>query len=303
MIKLFYHKEYFKEWSSELIFIYQDIIKNNKIDDDRFFSLNNLDVYTIVDKIEECDFIILPYKWNGFTDITKKILTEGRIHNKKLIVVFNDDSYENIDLDIDEAIIFRTSFLKTTQKSNEFSIPAFINDSFKNNILQEKKLNIGFCGYNHYERKKALEILLLDKDINCDFIIRKSFWAQEIKKEVAIKEFINNVESNIFSFTSRGSGNFSYRFYEILSMGRIPVLLNTDCVLPFDNILDYNQHCLIIDISDIQNISNKLKDFFKEKTISELIDIQENNRKLYLEYLSPEGFLNNSKLILEQWKK
>ena len=42
-----------------------------------------------------------------------------------------------------------------------------------------------------------------------------------------------------FNICNRGNGNFSMRFYQTLSCGRIPVLLNTDMVLPFSDEIDW----------------------------------------------------------------
>jgi hypothetical protein len=138
----------------------------------------------------------------------------------------------------------------------------------------------------------------MNNKIKTDFIIRKSFWAREISEEVAILEFDNNIKNNLFGFTSRGAGNFSYRFYQILSMGRIPILLNTDCVLPFINYIDYKQHSLVIDINDLENIQDIIINFFNSKSKKELHEMQINNRRMYLEYLSPNGFIKNiSKLL------
>ena len=45
---------------------------------------------------------------------------------------------------------------------------------------------------------------------------------------------------NIFSLCPRGKGNYSLRFYETLRAGRIPVLLDTEMVLPCEDRIDWH---------------------------------------------------------------
>jgi hypothetical protein len=294
MIKLYYHSEYFNSWSSELVLLYADLINKIKIDDNRFNQLKNHNhLFEYVNNIELCDFVVLPYKWRGMDLSTKSIINDCLKFNKKILVFFNDDSHESIPISPEQGYIFRTSFFKSKKKDNEFSLPAFIDDNFNNEYIEASKidLNIGFCGFDHYERKKSLEIIKNDKRIKSNFIIRNSFWAGGINKETAILEFNQNLKNNLFNFSCRGSGNFSYRFYEILSMGKIPVLLNTDCVLPFDNSINYYENCVIVDISEINNISEIIVQFYEKKTKEELLDIQIKNRLLYEKKLSPKGFI------------
>jgi hypothetical protein len=292
MIKLYYHKQYYTGWSSELILLYNDV-KNN-IDDKRFCGVlgSNL-IY--VDKIEECDYVVLPYKWRGLDEITKYIINDCSIHYKKILIFYNDDSTQSIPISYEEGFIFRTSFNESTKNKNEFALPPFFTDDFSNDFILSENINlsVGFCGFDHYYRREALNNIKNNEHIISDFIIRQSFWAREVNEEVAIKEFNENLKNNLFGFASRGAGNFSYRFYQILSMGRIPVLLDTDSVLPFLNEIDYNKHCVIVDIKDIDKISDIILDFYNNKSKSELFDIQINNRNLYLEYLSPNGFIKN----------
>jgi hypothetical protein len=299
MIKLFYHKNFYSGWCSELILLY-DNLKDN-INDERFNCVvNNSFIY--VDKIEECDFVVLPYKWRGLDITTKIIINDCKLHCKKILIFYNDDSDQNIPIDENTGYIFRTSFNKSSKNKNEFALPPFFIDEFSDDFILPENINlsVGFCGFNHFYRNQALNKIKNNKTIKSDFIIRQSFWAKEIELSVAIKEFNNNLKNNLFGFASRGLGNFSYRFYQILSMGRIPILLDTDSVLPFLNDINYNSHCIIVDIKDIDKISDIIIDFYNSVTKKELHQMQIDNRNLYLEYFSPSGFIKNIKNVLNE---
>ena len=155
-------------------------------------------------------------------------------------------------------------------------------------------MTIGFCGQITKERKQYLDILS-KSDINCDFIFRKGYWAPGMDKQKAREEFYENIESNLFAFCYRGCGNFSYRFYQIMSMGRIPILINTNTVIPFwDEIICKHNIGIIIDEKDIKSkkkdIIIEIKEYYNK---NDLFEIQKNNRKLYEKYFSPSGFLEN----------
>lgn len=301
MIKLFYHKEYYTGWCSELFLLYKNLKGDYNINDKRFYELNDEKIpFEYVSNINECDYVVLPYKWRGLDSTTEKIVNNCIKNNKKILIFYNDDDDSIIPINENIGLIFRTSFYLSTKKQNEHALVPFFDDLFENNFIEPKniKLNIGFCGLDHFFRKKSLSSIKNNTDIVCDFIVRKSFWAREVDEKIAINDFNENLKNNIFSFTSRGSGNFSYRFYQILSMGRIPVLLDTDCVLPFIDEINYNEHCVIVNSDKIEELPNYIVDFYNQKTKNELYQIQKNNRELYVNYFSPSGFIKKIKNIL-----
>ena len=56
------------------------------------------------------------------------------------------------------------------------------------------------------------------------------------KYEITQNTLINsmkNLRDNCFNVCMRGAGNFSYRLYETMMMGRIPIIINSDQVFPF----------------------------------------------------------------------
>ncbi|HEX3069629.1 MAG TPA: hypothetical protein VHX14_13750, partial [Thermoanaerobaculia bacterium] len=59
-----------------------------------------------------------------------------------------------------------------------------------------------------------------------------SRWNQQVGERVK-REFVENIRDSDYVVCVRGSGNFSTRLYETLCMGRIPLIIDTDCVVPF----------------------------------------------------------------------
>ena len=93
-------------------------------------------------------------------------------------------------------------------------------------------------------RGEAIKLLSSSKDVITNFLIRSKSGGQKINTEKNKLEFWENMLTSPYGLCVRGAGNYSARFYEALAMGRIPILVNTDCILPLDNEIDWKQHCI-----------------------------------------------------------
>jgi hypothetical protein len=91
----------------------------------------------------------------------------------------------------------------------------------------------------------------------------------------------------------RGGGNFSVRFYETLSMGRIPVVVDTDCLLPYDDIIDYRRYTVWVGESEIRRAAREIAVFHASLSSNEFLELQKACRDLWRNYLSREGFWRN----------
>jgi hypothetical protein len=92
---------------------------------------------------------------------------------------------------------------------------------------------------------------------------------------------------------TRGGGNFSYRFYETLSCGRIPLFVNTDCSLPFEQHIDWKKYCVWVEEEDLPHLGNIIREFHARLSPQEFQDMQLACRQLWLDWLSPQGFFAN----------
>ncbi len=117
-------------------------------------------------------------------------------------------------------------------------------------------------------RERALMMLAKDESIISNFVIRDRFWggvggadgSPRLRMKARL-DYVHNMVESDYILCARGGGNFSYRLYETLSAGRIPVFIDTDCVLPYDDLVDWKQHCVWIDESEIPEIGAKILDF------------------------------------------
>lgn len=129
--------------------------------------------------------------------------------------------------------------------------------------------------------------------IKTDFIFREKYRAGAVSKENRIKttlEFFLNIKRNPYTFCMRGSGNFSVRFYETLALGRIPFFINTDCKLPFEDTINWKQHIVTIDETNLGDMENRVTNFHSKFSNKTFLEIQNKNRELWEKIGSKESF-------------
>ena len=266
--------------------------------------------YIELTSIEDCDFVFMPFKFPNLPvseDITRggKIIEMAKQHKKKVLMLFEDDYDGVLPFGEDDGFILRTSMYKTTKRPHEFALPPFRCDRFDDTYIESIPANptVGFCGFfgtsEHQVRQASLYVLQDDDRIKTDYILRQSFWAHGIPKNEAVNDHYSNIKRNLFTLCTRGSGNFSMRFNEVMSMGRIPIHIDTDMVLPFENEIDWKKHCVVVPHKKWQEVGHYLIQFYRTHTSKELIEIQKSNRKIWEEYLSPLGFVKNIRKAIQ----
>ncbi len=158
-----------------------------------------------------------------------------------------------------------------------------------------------FTGFS--ARARALHVLSKSSLVQSNFIIRNQFVFDKRgvllpggNKDSALKyrqEFIDNILESDYILCARGGANCSIRFYEALSCGRIPILIDTDCVLPYDFVIDWKKYCVWVDESDISHVAQRVAEFHDNLSPKEFLDLQYECRRLWDQWVSPEGYFAN----------
>jgi hypothetical protein len=66
------------------------------------------------------------------------------------------------------------------------------------------------------------------------------------QKDFMRRRYIEIMRRSRFALAPRGFGLNSFRFFESLSLGIPPILVSTDCALPFAEAVDYSQFCFCV---------------------------------------------------------
>jgi hypothetical protein len=80
------------------------------------------------------------------------------------------------------------------------------------------------------------------------------------------------------------------RFYEALSLGRIPLFIDTESPLPLEDEINYDEFILRIDHRDIHNIADRVADYYAALTPEEYKKKQGRCREVFEKYLRLDVF-------------
>jgi hypothetical protein len=272
--------------------------------------------------IEEADLAVWSNEYDGREEALDFV---RRAHAGNLSTLLFDSSDNHfVPRPPDEqAVVWRSAIYADRMQTWERAMPAPCEDLWSSrggeSVYREKtqKPSIGFCGYisplwknlarmirgdyekarGHIVRRRALNAFKGASRARRDFVERPNYFGGALVANLdpaftaQIREqFVANIIDNDYTLCARGAGNFSIRFYEALSAGRIPLLVNTRCVLPFADQIDWKRHCLIVEESDIPQLPDRLAEFHDSLSPEAFRAMQEANRNLWKEWLEPLAF-------------
>lgn len=143
-------------------------------------------------------------------------------------------------------------------------------------------------------RRKTIRELRKSTICVTNFIIRNSFSAHEktiaIDPKVLRQEYVDVLSGSDLNLIVRGDGNYSLRFFEVLSMGRVPLFVDTDTPLPLEDKIDYESFMLRVDHTDIPNISQKIESFWNSFSEDKYIGMQKEARRIFETELRADVF-------------
>jgi hypothetical protein len=128
-----------------------------------------------------------------------------------------------------------------------------------------------------------------------NFITRRSYSSHintVEKSPVELRnEYIRNIIDSDLALSVRGDANASCRFFEILSLGRVPLFVDTDCVLPLAEEIDYKKFVVFTDYRDIDRLGDAIHEFWERTSSEEFMAMQKMAREHFDKYLSVDSFL------------
>lgn len=286
--------------------------------------------FDLVFSPEDSDILLIPHNYahirseKSYLDEYERLSKE---HHKKILVYCGGDYSGPVH--VKNAVILRTSQYRDALQANEIIMPAPAPDVGMQSLRPySPKPIIGFCGWADFSsfwvqgkalaqdffceikslrkremayrkngvrmRNKILTLLDRQNFFVTNFILRKSFSGHPatiaLEKETAREEYIRNIHESDLLVAVRGYGNYSIRFLEILSAGRIPLFIDTGNVLPLEDVIDYKSFVLRIDYGDVSNLNKKVHEFWSNLSPQEYENHQKRAREAFEKYLCFDCF-------------
>jgi hypothetical protein len=148
-----------------------------------------------------------------------------------------------------------------------------------------------------YWRRAMMSACRNSSLVTTNFIVRRSFSGLrttiEIDPEVARKEFIQSIVDADFVLSPKGDGNYSNRFIETLSFGRVPVLVDTEVVLPLENEITYSDFVVKVPMNKVKDTPQYIREFYDKLSEEEWRRRQEMARETFERYLQQNAFFRH----------
>jgi len=143
-------------------------------------------------------------------------------------------------------------------------------------------------------RKRSVKILENSSLVKTNFILR-SFYSGSAKTikddaEKLRKEFVDNIINSDYVLDVKGDANQSIRFYEILSLGRIPLFVDTERVMPLEDLINYRDFCVWVDWRDLEKADKILAEFHRGIGEEKFMELQRRARYIFEHYLRMDSF-------------
>jgi hypothetical protein len=278
------------------------------------FLAHGRDFFTLTDDPETADYFLPPCGWQeGGAPQAIRMAELATRHRKPMLVFFNSDSDEPIPFD--DAVVFRTSMKASASRPNEQAWPAWTCDVLRTygegrlaSRAKSQRPTVGYCGYVDYRntfervqrtirgqiapwarlRGEAVRTLAAAREIDCRFVLRRRFGGHA--GATAREEYARNLLECDYALVARGRGNFSFRLYEAMSAGAIPVFLDTDCRLPFDDVIPYRELFVWVPAKDVTRVSEYILTFDARHDSDSLFTHRREVRRVFEQYIAPLAF-------------
>jgi Exostosin family len=144
-------------------------------------------------------------------------------------------------------------------------------------------------------RRKALRVLKRSDKIVLNSKARHFFSGSAVSVKGSMKEvqqeFVQTILHSDYALDVRGYANASVRLYEILSLGRIPVIIDTERILPFADVVDYKSFSLIVDYRDIRKLPQIIADFHASLSDEQFQNMQRKAREAYVNHFRVDAHM------------
>jgi hypothetical protein len=220
------------------------------------------------------DALLVPHHWRavekmGGPGYASRLVADARARGLPIVVVAYGDDHREVPV---PAVVFRPSRYRQIDRPLEVSMPAYVEDLGRSGVPPvpaQPKPSVGFVGRagfagfadaaryvartvfaphpfkdGRWYRRAFARALAADPRVDANFIFRRRYSGHrdsiEASPEEARRGYLENLAGSAYGLAPKGDGNYSLRFYELLSLGRIPVLPDTGVVLPLEGSVRYD---------------------------------------------------------------
>ncbi|OCR02209.1 hypothetical protein BCD67_06225 [Oscillatoriales cyanobacterium USR001] len=141
-------------------------------------------------------------------------------------------------------------------------------------------------------RKKTVNEVRKAKNLQA-FLIERSveFFALSAAEKMRQRaEYIESIENNAYILVIRGDDNGCYQLWEVMSAGRIPVIIDTNRSLPDLGEMKWEDFCAIVPFSEVHRIGDYIQAFHDRLSDDDFAEVCRKSRAAF-EQMLPHNFI------------
>jgi len=248
------------------------------------------------------DYVYLPVQWTSFhlknnygenvqplIDYQNEIIKQ--MPNEKFFTIVQYDGGTLVPLDNCRVFACSGSFNSPIGTNSSYEAIPLYSDPHRRLRKNKKKYKVVFCGRITHDLRK---LMLSTLNGITGYYLYDPGGVEISKKDV--KTFRELVGNSLFGLCPRGYGPTSFRLYETIQMGCIPIIISDEFWLPFEQYISWNKIALLVTpdrIAEIPVLVNNLIDSGDYETMLEY------GKYCYENYFSWKGIRTTVQRIIE----
>lgn len=145
-------------------------------------------------------------------------------------------------------------------------------------------------------RRRAMRAFKAAPEIETRFIVRTTFSGNRttiaLDPGEARAEYLNNMAESHFALAPKGEANFSIRFFEAFAMGSIPILIDTECCLPLEDLVPYDDLIVRVPWRDVDRTAEYVLEKWQSLTPAAYEKLQGELTAVFRHFLRYDAFMN-----------
>jgi hypothetical protein len=255
----------------------------------------------LVDEPADADFFLFPHDLTPLQstlglDNTVRFLEAlphyGR-HAARHVVYSSHDDPCSLPI---RGIVFKTSVSTANRNDRTIAAPYLVEDFAAQFTFSPDEIPYatGFMGYPGSSplRERLVLSVAAEKRLKAFFDLAPKFHGHlsPLEKAERRSQYVAFLRSSLAILCPRGDGENSIRFFEALSMGRIPILLADSCLLPAEDLIPYDDIILRITEGEVERAGELLHDWLAAQSSQQLLERCRTAREVWETYFSLQGF-------------
>ena len=264
----------------------------------------------------------------GLDDPAKAFCADAARHGKVVLVFVDGD--DHVPSPAENAVVLRTSLDRALRGPRDVALPAWIADPGRQRARPRRdRAVVGFCGQAYpldlattrllkrakfhgrvaltrlgvverigkhpafTERPRAVQALARATEVDAHITLRSSMTRLDLDTDLEHQrhqEYVSSLADSDYVLAVRGEGNYSYRLYEALAAGRIPVYVDTKAVLPLESTVPWADLCVVVAHRDIRRLGAVVARAHETTDADRFVRRQAAARDAWERWLSMDGF-------------